>query len=190
MRDAAVQKIILRSPEKLAEITDFSWNGNLFETQTLGIPIKITWPACEISPKLGLWHDLTILQYIANTEGKKLTGYEITLSAFSSGGLVRGASFDREYDSIIRKIGEKPLQTIRKAGEQLGGIELNDKSDLCFRFSFLPRLPIKLNLWLEDEDFPASGKLLFDSSAQLDFGVEAAGTAAGILLQLLKQTID
>lgn len=62
--------------------------------------------------------------------------------------------------------------------------------DLSFLFSFLPHIPIKFNLWLPDEEFPASGKILFDASAENDLQIEAAGTAAAICLSLLEKVIE
>ena len=57
-------------------------------------------------------------------------------------------------------------------------------------FSFLPHIPIKFNLWLPDEEFSASGKVLFDASAENDLQIEAAGTAAAICLSLLERVIE
>lgn len=189
MEDAARQKLRHANPKHLAELTGLCWNGAEFEADTLGIPIRISWPECRIVPELDMWHNLTILQYLANSRGAALTGKYISMGEFYSGGLSRGASFDRENDCIIGRIGQHDLQTIRKAAAMLGGIELEEKPDLTVLFSFLPHIPMKFNLWLADEEFPASGKVLFDTSAETDLQVEAAGTAAGILLVLLERML-
>lgn len=189
MQDAARQKIQSADPNRIASMTGLHWNGSEFETKTLGIPIRISWPECRMVPSLNMWHDLTILQYLANTTGTELTGEFIALSAFSSGGLARGSSFDRENDRTISRLGKYPEQAIRDAAAKLGGRELNGNSDLTFVFSFLPHVPVKLNLWLEDEDFPASGKVLFDASAQQELQMEAAGTAAAACLSLLERIL-
>ncbi len=189
MRSAVRQKIVNADPVRQAALTGFHWNGTAFEAQTLGIPIQISFPECRITPALEMWHDLTILQYLANTEGTALTGNYIALGEFRSGGLARGTSFDRENDRIISRIGQHDPQAIRVAAAKLGGTELHEKSDLTFLFSFLPHIPVKFSLWLADEEFPASGKVLFDASAENDLQVEAAGTAAGIALMLLEKSL-
>ena len=61
---------------------------------------------------------------------------------------------------------------------------------VSFLFSFLPHIPIKFNLWLPDEEFSASGKILLDASAENDLQIEAAGTAAAICLSLLERVIE
>ena len=104
--------------------------------------------------------------------------------------MAKGTSFDRDNDRIISRIGLHDPQAIREAAAKLGGTELHEKSDLSFLFSFLPHIPIKLNLWLPDEEFPASGKVLFDASAENDLQIEAAGTAAAICLSLLERVIE
>ena len=91
---------------------------------------------------------------------------------------------------MISRIGLHDPQAIREAAAKLGGTELHEKSDLSFLFSFLPHIPIKFNLWLPDEEFPASGKVLFDASAENDLQIEAAGTAAAICLSLLERVIE
>ena len=190
MRSAARQKLEGADPVQLSVLTGLCWDGTIFDAETLGIPIRISWPECQISPALEMWHDLTILQYLANTKGTTLMGKFLALSEFRSGGLAKGTSFDRDNDRIISRIGLHDPQTIWEAAAKLGGTELHEKSDLSFLFSFLPHIPIKLNLWLPDEEFPASGKVLFDASAENDLQIEAAGTAAAICLSLLERVIE
>ena len=168
MRSAARQKLEGADPAQLSVLTGLCWDGTTFDTETLGIPIRISWPECQISPVLELWHDLTILQYLANAEGTTPIGKFLALSEFHSGGLARGTSFDRDNDRIISRIGLHDPQAIREAAAKLGGTELHEKSDLSFLFSFLPHIPIKLNLWLPDEEFPASGHCVLSPVTSTD----------------------
>ncbi len=187
MLQAAKEKLEALKPSEITRATGFTWDGESFKTSTLGIPIQIHWPDCGITPKLDMWHHLTILQYMAGASETPLTGRFISLSDFREGGLVRGSSFDRENDRIIGMIGKQDMAAIQKAAEKLGGIQIPEKSDISIRFSFLPKFPMVLNLWLEDAEFPASGKILLDAAAENILQVEAAGTAAGILLEKLRE---
>lgn len=74
MRSAARQKLEGADPVRLSVLTGLCWDGRTFDTETLGISIRISWPECQISPALEMWHDLTILQYLANTKGTALIG--------------------------------------------------------------------------------------------------------------------
>ena len=69
--------------------------------------------------------------------------------------------------------------SILQPGSQLGGHILEGgKADVSAVFRFLPRYPMLLNLWLADDEFPASGKVLINSGTGLALGLEAAGTIA------------
>ena len=187
MRSAARQKLEGADPVHLSTLTGLCWDGRTFDTETLGIPIRISWPECQISPALEMWHDLTILQYLANTKGTTLMGKFLALSEFHAGGLAKGTSFDRDNDRMISRIGLHDPQAIREAAAKLGGTELYEKIRFVLFVFLLPHIPIKFNLWLPDEEFPASGKVLFDASAENDLQIEAAGTAAAICLSLWKE---
>lgn len=43
-----------------------------------------------------------------------------------------------------------------------------------------------INIWFEDEEFPASGKMLLDGSADHYLTVEDAVTAGTLVLELLR----
>lgn len=187
---AAKDKLTGMEPTALAHRTGFLWNGSTFETKTLGTPIQICWPDCEITPPLTMWHHLTILQYMAGADGTLPTGRDLSLSDFRDGGLVRGGSFDRKNERVLRAIGKHTPEQIQAAARTLGGVVIPGKADLSVRFLFLPRLPLTLHLWLEDEDFPAAGKVLLDAAAERVLPVEAAGTAAGILLENLLEAAE
>lgn len=186
---AAKEKLAGMEPGEIARSTGFVWDGRGFETETLGTRIQISWPDCAATPRLEMWHHLTILQYMAGAKETPLTGRYGPLRDFREGGLVRGSSFDRENSRLLGAIGRKPPEAIQNAAGALGGTAVPGKADISLRFSFLPKFPIVLNLWLEDEDFPPSGNVLLDAAAEDFLQVEAAGTAAGILLAKLWEAL-
>ena len=71
----------------------------------------------------------------------------------------------------------------------LGG-KTADGGDSAFDFLFFPRLPVRLILWLADDEFPARMSFLFDRSAnqhlKLD-GLWAVGKA--LAYQLLQNVV-
>lgn len=190
MLAAAKERLAGMEPVEIARLTGFAWNGRAFEVNTLGTTIQIDWPGCEITPQLDMWHHLTILQYMAGAKELPLTDKYISLCDFREGGLARGSSFDRENDRIIGRIGTNDITRIQKAAGALGGTRIPGNADISIRFSFLPKFQMVLNLWLADEDFPASGKVLLDAGAESFLPVEAAGTATGILLAKLEERIN
>lgn len=187
MLSAAKEKLSGMAPGAIARATGFSWDGSAFAFESLGIFFQIRWADLDMLPMPDMWHRLIILQYMAYARDIPLTGRYISLCDFREGGLARGSSFDRENDRMLRIIGKQDAGTIQKAAEKLGGTAISGTADLSLRFSFLPKFPMVLNLWLEDDEFPASGKVLLDAASEQFLQVEAAGTATGILLARLKQ---
>jgi hypothetical protein len=193
MLNAAKKKLEGRLPEEIAEKGNLTYDAcnKVFEFETFGTIVHVSYPDFELVPSLGMWYHLTILQYMDEADGFPLPEKWIALSDFKDGGLVRGSSFDRENDQIIRrKIGKLDEITVMKAAEMLGGKQISGTADLSMLFYFLPNFPLRLNLWLEDEEFPASGKVLCNQSAEHYLKVEAAGTVAGLLLQELEKALE
>lgn len=190
MLEAAKEKLAGMAPGAIARAAGFSWDGSVFAFESLGASFQLRWPDLDMTPMPDMWHRLIVLQYMAYARDIPLTGRYVSLSDFREGGLARGSSFDRENDRMLRIIGIQDALTIQKAAAALGGIQIPGKSDLSIRFPFLPKFPMVLNLWLEDEEFPASGKVLLDAASEHFLQVEAAGTATGILLARLNQAIQ
>lgn len=189
MLSAVKVRAALRNPADIAGKAGILWNGTALEAVSLGIPVEIRWEDLEITPKLELWHNLGLLTYLADADGTEPEGTFLSLCDFPDGGMVRGTSFDRMNDAVIQRIGRHTPEEIRAAVRKLGGEEVPGKADMSFRFFFLPKLPLLLNLWLADEDFPASGKVLPDASARHTLKVEASGVVTQVLLQLLEKVL-
>ena len=189
MLAAAAARLADRRPEDIARRAGVDWDAGRreFSFMTLGQPVGIRWPDCAGDVPLEMWHHLTVLQYLAEADGSPLTDTWISLREFREGGMVRGSSFDAENDWFVRrKLGQLDVQTLTEAAARLGGVPAPGKADLSLRFSFLPRFPLALHLWLADDEFPAACKVLCDGAAEHYLKVEAAGTAAGILLRQLE----
>ena len=62
---------------------------------------------------------------------------------------------------------------------------MESNADVAYRIPFLPNFPVLLKAWLPDEEFPASGRLLLDSSADHYLTIEDAVTVAEIILERL-----
>ena len=74
---------------------------------------------------------------------------------------------------------------LRRACEMLGGTPMG-KGDVSFRLKLFPFLPVLLQFWHSDEDFPADLQLLWDANT-LDFlHYETVWYAAGYIRQRLR----
>ena len=50
-------------------------------------------------------------------------------------------------------------------------VQIASNADIAFLIPFLPRFPVTLKVWFADEEFPASGRLLLDASADHYFAM-------------------
>jgi len=87
---------------------------------------------------------------------------------------------------LPKVFGNLSMQELERRALALGGRVLASNADFCAEFAFLPRYPVTLKLWLADEEFPASGRLLLDSSAEHYLTIEDSVTVGEIFLQLLE----
>ena len=181
MLAAAIGKLADRQPEDIARKANVHYDAGsrMFSFTTLGQPVHVHWPDYTLDTPLEMWHHLTVLQYLAEADGTPQSNTWISLREFKEGGLIRGSSFDAENDRLVRrKLGQLDVETLTAAAARLGGDRLPGKADLSM---------LALHLWLADDEFPASCKVLCGGSAEHYLKVEAAGTAAGLLLQKLEK---
>ena len=67
-------------------------------------------------------------------------------------------------------------------------MKIFSKADICAKFDFLPYYPLWLKIWLADDEFEASGKMLLSKSADHYLTVEDAVTVGGILMKHLRHS--
>lgn len=182
MLKAAKARLSDRDPAVIAKNARAAYSGGVFSFTSLGIPVSVTYPACEITPDLDPWHQLVILHYLDLADGTPLTGEAIPF-ARQKEGMIRGGGFDRRAESVLSRL---DLETVKNRCAALGGIEKRTNVDYSAELPFLPMYPVMLNYWQADEEFPPSGRLLLDSSGEHYLTVEDSVTVGELLLEKLK----
>ena len=188
MLQSAKERICLHAPEKIAQKSGaaFHETGSFFELQSLNQKIRITYPDCIFQPQIDEWHKLVILHYLDLADGTVVSSQMISFGALKDG-LIRGSKFDRDTESMLQKLlAGKTQEQICEICKCLGAEFVKDRADMCAIFPFLPHYPVWLKIWLADEEFDASGKLMISKSADHYLTVEDAVTVGEILLSLLK----
>lgn len=174
-----------RDASEIGRLANIAFDAGAFHFQSLGHEVTVTYPSYEILPQLDQWHILTILHYLSSADGTPLCGRMISFSQ-QKDGMVRGGGFDRNAERIIaEKIGTLPEAELRRRITALGGVLLPSNADLCARLPYLPNYPVYLKIWFSDEDFPASGRLLLDASAEHYLSIEDAVTIGELILSAL-----
>lgn len=80
------------------------------------------------------------------------------------GGRIYAAAFQGYAGDKLSRYFENDLERLAEACRIAGG-EKVDGSDLSYEFQALPRIRIRVNYWMGDEDFPANARLCFEPTA-------------------------
>lgn len=181
MMKVAIARLEGRDPITIANNANVVYEDGAFRFHSMGILVEVTYPALKIYPQLSPWHSLAILHYLDLAEGVPLTGKPITF-AQQKDGMVRGGGFDRKTESAIGKL---DFCDLKARCQELGGVEKKSGADYCVELPFLPMYPVTLNYWLADEEFPASGRFLLDSSAEHYLTIEDSVMVGELILEAL-----
>ena len=71
-----------------------------------------------------------------------------------------------------------------RAAAKLEGRKI-EQGDAGFEFTLFPRLPLRLIVWMGDEEFPPEAAILFDESAGSLLSPEDAAWAASLVVYRL-----
>ena len=186
MKQVALDWLADRDPWELGERAGISYDGEgkVFRFSSLGVDFVLSYPDYAITPEPGPWQYLLILHYLRLADGTALSGREITFGQMKAG-MVRGGGIDRKCEMAFGAMKDLDVGKLEELCRSMGGEKLSSNADITYRLPFLPRFPVIFKLWLPDEEFPASGRLLADSSADHYLTIEDAVTVAEILIERL-----
>lgn len=184
---AAVERLRGQDLREIAARIGAEYDGAGIALECFGTRLHVDGETFRAEPAMDMWLHLALLQYLASADGSLPGDSWISLADVPGGGASRGASFDREIDSLIaEKLGKRGPEAIRAACGALGaGFREDARSDLSAVFRFAPNYPLRLNLWFADDEFPASGKVLVNAGVCRCLELEVAGTVAVTLVRML-----
>jgi hypothetical protein len=110
-----------------------------------------------------LWH-------LIHAKEIPLTGRLIKPADVKGGDLFFRGSHVLPLDGLAKRY-EEDRQSFLKKGDELCAEGLN-YGDASIRLLPMPKIPVTLILWLQDEEFPARADLLFDSSCELQAPID------------------
>ncbi len=126
----------------------------------------------------GFYLQLASVNYLIGAKNLPLTGKWVSETQFPSGPLFFRGPHKMPTHKLEEAFGRNQ-DAFTSISLSHGG-KIVDGGDCAFEFFFFPRLPVRLILWLADEEFPARTIFLFDRSADQHFkldGLWAVGYA-------------
>ena len=111
--------------------------------------------------KVSMWLKILVLHYLIYSKGTPETGEQITFKQLEGGLGYYPAFQKRTIAPILENFPD--LGDFIKAGELIGGMR-SGQGDFSVTFTVFPRMTATYIFWNGDEDFPAEGSVVFDSS--------------------------
>ena len=131
--------------------------GSLYLVDTEGNVSRAGNPGEEVP-----YNDRTlIIQYLCDSTGLQPRGSWISFLQLPDGAHHYAPFQNEAAGPLARVFGRRP-EKFAEAARALGGTPLSI-GDCSFLVPALPRLPLAVAIWEEDDEFPASGNILFDS---------------------------
>lgn len=186
--EVALEKFRACSLEDMARCSGYSIKENALIVEFLGQRFKVGYPSGVFTPlqpsdgELPLPTQILILHYAANLSEPLEVGKFISFKELPGGAIYIKPFTGRAIDPLVRIFGSNP-ESLLQVAEQLGG-QPNGLGDVGITYRVFPRVPVAFLLWRADDEFPASGNILFDASASLflpteDFAVLASTVVFG-----------
>jgi hypothetical protein len=123
-----------------------------------------------IIKKYGYFFIHSCLWYLINAKDIPLTERLIKPVNIKGGEMFFRGSHVLPLDNMAKKYGDDKEAFIKR-GEELCA-EVLEYGDASLKLLPMPRIPVTLILWLEDEEFPPRADLLLDSSCELQLPLD------------------
>ena len=111
------------------------------------------------------WTKILLLHYI-NTQGKaNLCGKWVSYGELKSG-MVKASSFLRDCEDPLKELFDDDMEKTTAALEKLGAVDSSGfPTEHAWELYLLPRMPVIILYWPEEDEFPSKVKILFDQTA-------------------------
>ena len=111
----------------------------------------------------GPGYDVALVAVVYLVEARQINpaGEWVTAESLRSGAFFFRGPHAIPTAEVAGRFGED-RDTFLIAGEKLGGVSA-DWGDACVQLQALPRVAVRLVLWLGDDEFPGRATMLFDS---------------------------
>jgi len=189
--EVALKKFRACSLEDIARCSGYPIDGNALAIDFLGGHYKVEYPSGNFEPvpisegELPVFTQILILHYLANPTEILDTGTLISYKELPGGSIYIQPFTHRAIDPLVRTFGSNP-DNLLEVATRIGG-HSNGLGDVGVTFRVFPRIPVTLILWRADDEFPASGNILFDASAPAILPTEDYAVLASIVVFAFKR---
>ncbi|MCM8825600.1 MAG: DUF3786 domain-containing protein [Candidatus Omnitrophica bacterium] len=164
--ELAIQKLESIAPEEIEKKSGCRWDmqKKVIVVPYLNLYCNISIPDFSfLEPFINTKEKILILHYLIRSNNSIAeTGSLISFSELQAGNIYKPSIESRVYRPLLDKFGSSGEKFLKKAFSL--GAEKIELSEFSVKIKVFPKVWIYVVLYLEDEEFPASCQILFDSS--------------------------
>ncbi len=163
-----------------------------FRLSLFELSVRVTYPGMvaldgQLNEELSLSLQAVLVYYFHTADGTSITGEWISFADLPDGRI-----YDQAYQGYsgaeLARVYGLQVDAFREACEMVGGVAA-EIGEAAYVFHALPRLPMLVNYWAGDEEFPTTCKILFDRSASHYLPTDVCAILGSMLAKkLLKST--
>lgn len=188
--EKAWEILLSLEPEEVCKnaLVEFDNESKLYKIKSFGIDFFISADQRKIFSysdktdlfikRLGDFFRLSVICYLTNAKNIPLTGRLIKIESMKDGEIFSRGSHILPISRLADRYSSETEAFLNK-GKEFGG-EILNYSDVSLKFLAFPRIPTVMILWKADEEFPARGDLLFDSTCEFHLPVDVTWSIAMI----------
>jgi hypothetical protein len=187
----ALEKFRASSLEDMARSSGYPMGERTLTIDFLGGQYQLDFPngdfrsMSSFEDELPVFTQILMLHYLTNLTEVVESGTLISYKELPGGSIYIQPFTHRAIDPLVRSFGTNPERLI-EAATRLGG-QPNGLGDVGVTLKVFPRVPVTLILWKADDEFPASGNILFDSTAAAILPTEDYAVLASVVVSTLKR---
>lgn len=179
-------------PEAMAAnaMVEFEPREAYFTVPFLGQRYRVYHPGGRVTgekepAEVPLAYQIVLLHYLVHCGPREVVGENIAFQELPSGSIYIGPFTNRAVRPLVAIFGNRPDELVQ-AARRLGG-KTTELGDVAVTVPVLPKIPITFVLWEGDDEFPASGNVLFDASAPAHLHTEDYALLPGLAIWEMKK---
>ncbi|MHB8171032.1 MAG: DUF3786 domain-containing protein [Thermincolia bacterium] len=188
----AQEKFSAKDPEVMAGLsgTSYSQKSQRIMVSFLGEDYLVKHPegtvylASDEEKDISLQNQILILHYLVTATGQPIQNQYISFKELPDGAIYIEPFTKRTINPMLKLFGQN-LDLFKAAAAKLGGVEKN-LGHAGMTINVFPKVPITYVIWEGDDEFPASGNVLFDASAESYLPTEDYAVVASQVIWILK----
>lgn len=152
-------------------------------TAALGAPAETTWSEAQFNEAMTIYDLLGYAQPTCHASGTMINMKSLHTKIAATA--PRPSSIYAAQEARLAALEAQKSGILAQASQVIGGVLL-DKADASAQFTVMDDLAMQVQLWLPDEDFPASLQFFWDENVLQYMHYETVWYANGFILEELE----